>query len=172
MSLAIKLTIITGPHHRERYCIREKTSCIIGRASDCLVQLAGHGQDGLISRHHCQLDIDPPRVRVKDLDSTNGTFLNGIEVDRTVSAAEVAEPLEGVELHDGDYLTIGGMTLQMHVINCGQYVGASADEIRSHPCVPREEHRTEIPVCTGDCLQAGDFQVLSNGVVVFWRTAP
>lgn len=58
----------------------ERASVIIGR----------HGADVLlddpeVSRHHAQLDIHGTRGVVRDLGSTNGTFVN----DRKVSEAEI-----------------------------------------------------------------------------------
>ena len=52
----------------------------------------------LVSRLHCQLTADEDSVHVKDLDSTNGTFVNGKRV-RTA------------ELKDGDTLGIGRVEL-------------------------------------------------------------
>jgi pSer/pThr/pTyr-binding forkhead associated (FHA) protein len=52
----------------------------------------------LVSRLHCQLTATPDSLQVKDLDSTNGTFVNGKRV-RTA------------ELHDGDRLSVGRVDL-------------------------------------------------------------
>jgi pSer/pThr/pTyr-binding forkhead associated (FHA) protein len=48
----------------------------------------------LVSRLHCQLTASPDSLDVKDLGSTNGTFVNG----RRVRAAQ---------LKDGDRLRVG-----------------------------------------------------------------
>jgi ABC transport system ATP-binding/permease protein len=52
----------------------------------------------LVSRLHCQLTATADRLRVKDLDSTNGTFINGKRV-------------QDAELHDGDTLSVGRLEL-------------------------------------------------------------
>jgi pSer/pThr/pTyr-binding forkhead associated (FHA) protein len=52
----------------------------------------------LVSRLHCQLTATADSLQVKDLGSTNGTFVNG----RRVNAAE---------LKDGDKLSIGRVDL-------------------------------------------------------------
>ena len=36
---------------------------IVGRASNCYLQLPSDEEHRTISRHHCLLDIDPPEVR-------------------------------------------------------------------------------------------------------------
>ena len=52
----------------------------------------------LVSRLHCQLTATADALRVKDLGSTNGTFVNG----RRVKAAE---------LREGDRLAVGRLEL-------------------------------------------------------------
>ena len=52
----------------------------------------------LVSRLHCQLTATADSLQVKDLDSTNGTFVNGTRV-------QIAE------LHDGDRLSVGRVDL-------------------------------------------------------------
>ena len=52
----------------------------------------------LVSRLHCQLTATADSLQVKDLGSTNGTFVNG----RRVNAAELKE---------GDKLSIGRVDL-------------------------------------------------------------
>jgi two-component system, cell cycle response regulator len=69
---------------------------VIGRGSSATLRL---GDDG-ISREHAELvvEADAGRVTVRDLGSTNGTFVNGARAD-------------GRALRDGDKLSIGGATL-------------------------------------------------------------
>ena len=70
---------------------------IAGRAPDSGVVLL----DGEVSRHHAKFRVEGARVLAEDLDSTNGTRVNG-------------EPLMGpVELRAGDRLAIGGHVLKL-----------------------------------------------------------
>lgn len=115
MVTAVRLTALTGPHKNHRFCFCGPTRCQMGRALDCFVQLSGAERDQLISRHHCQLDIDPPSVQVHDLGSTNGTFLNGKEVE--ASLKELSEKAGAVANH-GDFLTIGGTTMRVDILDC------------------------------------------------------
>jgi len=54
----------------------------------------------LVSRLHCQLTATADRLQVKDLDSTNGTFVNGKRV-------------QSAELRDGDKLSVGRLDLMV-----------------------------------------------------------
>lgn len=63
---------------------------IIGRSPTAAVQLA----DRWASRHHCQLDQVDGRLRVRDLESKHGTFVND-------------QPVRDSVLMPGDKLTVG-----------------------------------------------------------------
>ncbi len=58
--------------------------------------------DGLVSRHHCELTSTPLGLHVRDLGSTNGTFIDGVRVDAGY-------------LRPGARLAIGGTTLAVEV---------------------------------------------------------
>ncbi|MFE4663466.1 protein kinase [Streptomyces sp. NPDC056716] len=89
---------------REVHTFPRRTTCLVGRATECGIRV--HRSDKDVSRHHCVLDIDPPHLRVKDLGSRNGTYLNG-----TPLAAGPA----GRELADGDEIRVGDTFLRVTV---------------------------------------------------------
>lgn len=68
---------------------------VIGRATDAHLSL----DDGLVSRHHAALEVDEQRVRLQDLDSRNGTLVNGQRIQGMV------------ELVHGDVVKIGAQEL-------------------------------------------------------------
>lgn len=59
--------------------------------------------DPMVSRMHAVFLIDPPSVRIKDLNSTNGVVING-EVFGGVSSEKILQPRE---LRNGDEIMIG-----------------------------------------------------------------
>ncbi len=63
---------------------------IMGRGTDASLCVA----DEQVSRHHCQIERDGGNYIIRDLGSTNGTFLNGVRVLIC-------------RLHPGDQLQIG-----------------------------------------------------------------
>lgn len=69
----------------------------IGRHDDCVIRI----RSSQVSRRHCELFEADGSLIVRDLGSSNGTFVNG---DR-IEAPRV--------LHPGDALTIGGVTLRI-----------------------------------------------------------
>src|SRR2546421_672894 len=72
----------------------------IGRAprADFIVDAA------LVSRLHCQLSAGATELEVVDLDSTNGTFVNGERTPRAV-------------LRNGDRLGVGRVELTVDLVN-------------------------------------------------------
>ncbi|MGW1605918.1 FHA domain-containing protein [Streptomyces eurythermus] len=77
---------------------RAPAALVAGRAEDCGLRVTA--DDRRVSRRHCAFDIDPPAVRVRDLGSRNGTYVNGVRL-----APSAARPHE---LADGDEVRLGG----------------------------------------------------------------
>src|SRR5262245_26040540 len=77
MAARITLTAIAGPLRGHEFAFTDRMLCTVGRADGCLVRIRGDDADLTASRRHCLLDIEPPAVRVRDLGSLNGTFVNG-----------------------------------------------------------------------------------------------
>lgn len=72
---------------------------IVGREEDCHLR----SNSDLVSRHHCVFTVDDFSVRLRDLGSTNGTFVNG-------------ERLKGaVNLKAGDRVLIGKLDLEVMI---------------------------------------------------------
>ena len=74
----------------------EKLPCIIGQQPECVDKcIKGKG----ISRIHARLDHNGVCFTVTDLNSTNGTFVNGVPL----------EPNETMELSEGDEIRFGDL---------------------------------------------------------------
>lgn len=76
----------------ERYSI-DRLPCVIGRGSDCDLQLTL----GRISRRHARLDGDAGQLLVDDLDSTNGTFVDGHRIENETVRLSVGKTLHLAE---------------------------------------------------------------------------
>jgi pSer/pThr/pTyr-binding forkhead associated (FHA) protein len=71
-----------------------------------------------VSRRHCLLEIDPPSVRVRDIGSRNGTFINGEMIGQRPE--EEAEGVGGPifperELTNGDELRVGDTVFRVSI---------------------------------------------------------
>src|SRR5215471_16155059 len=114
MSTRVTLTATEGPFEGSDFEFSGHTLCTIGRSHDCGLCLTTQDPDLTISRRHCLLEIDPPVVRLHDLGSRNGTFVNGETVGRRrPGTSPLAGPLADApprRLHDGDRIRLGGTT--------------------------------------------------------------
>jgi predicted component of type VI protein secretion system len=129
MATTVRLKLLTGPHKDRKFCFCGRTRCEVGRAFNCFVQLSGTERDLLISRHHCRLHIDPPSVRIGDLGSINGTFINGKKVEPTFKKAAVApNDATFVDVKNGDLITIGGTTFRVDIVDCPHVAAESEGE--------------------------------------------
>jgi pSer/pThr/pTyr-binding forkhead associated (FHA) protein len=119
MRANIELKVKDGRLAGKTFRFSDRGVCLVGRAEDCSVRLPNAAEYGTVSRHHCVLDIDPPEVRVGDFGSLNGTYINGVRVERHAhwhSAEEAAAmPLGDHELRDGDELALGDATFEIHI---------------------------------------------------------
>ena len=70
----------------------------LGRHKDC--QLRAVSTE--ISRHHCVFEVELEGLRLRDLGSTNGTYVNGVRVDT-----------EGWLLKTDDVITVGPVVLRV-----------------------------------------------------------
>jgi pSer/pThr/pTyr-binding forkhead associated (FHA) protein len=98
-NIRILLHVVKGPMSGKKYLIT-KQSTLIGRGGDCDFQI----YDETASRHHCQVQITAKGVAgIKDLASTNGTFLN----NKFVSS---------VKLNNNDVITVGATYIRFIVL--------------------------------------------------------
>jgi pSer/pThr/pTyr-binding forkhead associated (FHA) protein len=86
----------------------------IGRHDDCLIRI----RSSQVSRRHCELHLDNDKLLLRDLGSSNGTFVNGKRV------------LGQQALNPGDVLTVGGVTLKL---DRAQDSAAQASPARTGP---------------------------------------
>ena len=87
------MVVLAGASVGEMYKIdHDKT--VIGRGQRAEVRLLDDG----ISREHARVMVEGNRIFLEDLGSTNGTFCNGLKVDRK-------------ELADGDKILVGSTTI-------------------------------------------------------------
>lgn len=75
----------------------KKSTNVVGREGTCDVYV----ESGQVSRKHCLLQVTERGLLVRDLESTNGTFVNGI-------------PMTEGYINVGDRLSLGTYVLTLH----------------------------------------------------------
>jgi tetratricopeptide (TPR) repeat protein len=89
----------------------------IGRAADAEIQLLDNG----VSSWHCELEITSDGVIVRDLGSTNGTYING-------------QLIREATLRAGQWLTVGASQLILTAPAAAAEIRSPRDNVRySHP---------------------------------------
>ncbi len=72
-----KLVVVRGPERGREYVVSRGGDLIrIGKADECDIVLS----EETVSRIHCEIIRDPKGYLLRDLQSTNGTFLDGAEI--------------------------------------------------------------------------------------------
>ena len=92
-----KLRVVRGPLSGETIRV-PVGKLLIGRETDCQLRLDSQA----VSLHHCVLLLDEYALRIRDLGSTNGTFVNGHRVGKH----------ESILLHE-DTVSIDNLTFQI-----------------------------------------------------------
>lgn len=92
--MQVNLKVVAGPYKGRIFSFTQHDSFLIGRSRDAHLYLP---DDRYFSRNHCLLEINPPHSFLRDLNSTNGTFVNGQRVTHAF-------------LNDGDRIQ-GGETI-------------------------------------------------------------
>lgn len=127
--MQINLRVLAGPYLGRVFQFNQPDTFLIGRTSDSHLSLP---DDRFFSRHHCLLDISPPNCFLRDLGSTNGTFVNG---------KRVAEAF----LKNGDQIQGGATVLLVEV---------RAHDVPAHAS-PSAEYLSQPTIVTVACLSCG-----------------
>lgn len=94
----VSLVLVQADGKQREVPIRKPVQ-IIGRQTDCQVRIPSAN----VSRHHCELSMsDDGRISVRDLGSSNGTFLNKQRITQSPVKA-------------GDLLCVGGFVFVVKV---------------------------------------------------------
>jgi len=88
------LIVVSGPDQGQAFEIEGRAPFLIGRGAATATQLA----DRSVSRTHCRIDFERGILRLIDLDSKGGTFVNGQRITQH-------------ELREGDTIRVGGTEL-------------------------------------------------------------
>ena len=128
--MRVTLHVVAGPQTGRDFTFDQHDTFMIGRSEDAQFCLP---QDRFFSRHHCILEIAPPQCFLRDLGSTNGTFVNGIRV-------------ETAHLKHGDRIQGGETVLEVEV------AGDPSEFISQ---IPGSGERTEPSLITIACLNCG-----------------
>jgi serine/threonine-protein kinase len=130
--MRVTLRVLAGPQVGRVFTFDQHETFMIGRSEAAHFCLP---HDRFFSRHHCLLEIAPPQCFLRDLGSTNGTFVNGIRV-------------ETAHLKNGDRIQGGETVLEVQV-------STESKQDNLDPNSPPTYGDTVPSVITVQCLNCG-----------------
>jgi eukaryotic-like serine/threonine-protein kinase len=152
--MQVNLKVTAGPYKGRIFSFTQHDTFLIGRSADAHLCLP---EDRFFSRNHCLLEMNPPHSFLRDLNSTNGTFLNGqrvkdahlkngdrIQCGETILVVEVTATHPSSETTQ-DALPAGKPVLVMvECLNCGRREQAQASAPDEHLTFLCEDCRIEL----------------------------
>lgn len=136
--MRVTLNVIAGPQTGRLFSFDQHDTFMIGRSEDAQFCLP---EDRFFSRHHCILEIAPPQAFIRDLGSTNGTFVNGMRVEtaylksgdriqggETVLEVDVAAGLDDSGDPGKSFGSTHPSVIGVSCINCGLPAKVEADD--------------------------------------------
>ena len=93
-----RLRVLEGPGVEPGTVVEVATSTVLGRGPDSALSLDG---DEFASAHHARFESNADGIWVEDLRSTNGTFVNGAQIE------------ERRKLQPGDVIRVGQTELRL-----------------------------------------------------------
>jgi serine/threonine-protein kinase len=129
----VTLHVSKGPIKGQVFAFEEHDTFIFGRSPDCHAQLPA--DDATASRHHFILEANPPDVRIRDLGSLNGTYVNETKYGGRAKGETPEEAAQRkfpeVDLKDGDVIRVGETVFTVRVempavcCDCGRRIADS-----------------------------------------------
>ena len=111
-----QLVIVKGPNTSKVLPVRTEVTTV-GRQEDCQIRVVSSE----VSRKHCQLLEKDGKLFVKDLNSSNGTFVNG----RKIQDQQLLGP--------GAHLTVGPLTFRVDVLGAASPAAKPGDTAPEAP---------------------------------------
>jgi serine/threonine-protein kinase len=153
--MQVNLKVTAGPYKGRIFSFTQHDTFLIGRSPDAHLCLPN---DRYFSRNHCLLEINPPHSFLRDLNSTNGTFLNGhrvqdaflkngdrVQCGETILEVEVtAESKELSETTQDAGVPARPVLVMVECVNCGRREQAQASSPDEHLTFLCEDCRIEL----------------------------
>jgi pSer/pThr/pTyr-binding forkhead associated (FHA) protein len=132
--MSISLVLLKKDGTKKVFPVRNKAT-ILGRRPDCDLCIPLQ----VVSRRHCQLSVEGQTLKIRDLRSSNGTFLNSKKIG------------DEIEAKAGDRLQVGPLTFTIQI-----------DGQPAEPSVPDNE----LPQPSPDISKATEDQMNRSGTFI------
>src|SRR5918999_3953944 len=151
--MQVNLKVTAGPYKGRIFSFAQHDTFLIGRNPEAHLCLP---DDRYFSRNHCLPEITPPHSFLRDLGSTNGTFVNGqrvkdaalkngdrIQCGETILVVEVTTIDLSETTHDAS-VPARPVLVMVECLNCGRREQAQASTPDEHLTFLCEDCRIEL----------------------------
>ena len=151
--MQVNLKVTAGPYKGRIFSFAQHDSFLIGRNPEAHLCLP---DDRYLSRNHCLLEMNPPHSFLRDLGSTNGTFVNGqrvrdaylnngdrIQCGETILVVDVTTT-DLSETTQDSVLPARPVLVMVECLNCGRREQAQASTPDEHLTFLCEDCRIEL----------------------------
>jgi len=114
--------------------VRLSRKLLIGRAEDCDVQV----ESQFVSAHHCIVLLDEYTLRLRDLGSKNGTYVNGRKIGTHM-----------ITLSHGDTVSIGDVNLLIELTpgtDCAEFIPPTVAKPDRPSALPQTSEPVDPPL--------------------------
>lgn len=118
--MRVILDVVHGPRRGQAFVFDHHDTFIVGRSRFVHCAMP---EDSALSRDHFLIEVNPPRCELRDLGSTNGTYVNDNRVERA-------------KLNAGDRITAGQSVFVV------RFEGSSVIQSGPAPALPGQKTRT------------------------------
>lgn len=163
--LKAELKVVGGKQHGSLIPLQTR-KFLVGREQDCQLRPASDS----VSRHHCVFTVDDFSVRLRDLGSTNGTFVNG----QRVQGQAILQPGDRILIGKLEFeIVIHGKVAPITHARVDVPVGSSSDagfllsDLAEMPeSMPADATMTDLPVpslgASAESVATSDTAVMST----------
>jgi eukaryotic-like serine/threonine-protein kinase len=135
----ITLKVVDGPHTGKALTCTDRLLITIGRSPECNFSLTGADADQIVSRRHCLIDVRPDCVEIRDLESRNGTYVNGVRLGFPLDGKLGGSMAFKRRLKDGDEIAIGTSVFQVTIRQTADNATSVEEEV--FPLLPLESEQ-------------------------------
>lgn len=112
----IEIYVTAGPAQGHHFVFTEPTWFLVGREADAQISLP---DDPYISRRHCLLKLFPSECLLRDLHSTNGVLVNGVQYGgknpQNKGEKPASQGMTEVCLNNEDEIVIGDTRIRIFI---------------------------------------------------------
>lgn len=130
-SQILKLKVIKGNLTGKEFIISNYGSFLIGRSAQCFLRIP-RDMDPKVSRKHLVLTYSPDEILVQDLESHNGTLVNGsyIATGSLFPDEDTIKPFPRI-IQDGDEISIGNTVIAVFIEKVSQEPVEAPEQIEN-----------------------------------------